>query len=126
MWLFDNQEKMDGQFERYKKYLEDFTERYEEPSLEAYLHFKYDLNQKQYPHSELLRDGFYAIYATTEVALGVNGAEPRYRLTTYMKVAESYFSSREDALAEQEHFEAMEGLEPVNYYRLEKLEIGGK
>src|SRR4030042_2930796 len=124
IWWFDNQEKMGRQSEQYKRFLEDFTEQYEEPSLEAYLHFKYELREYQLP--ELLLDGFFAVYATSAEELGVNGAEPRYRLTTYIKVAETYFSSREDALADQEHFEAMEGLEPMNYYRIEKLKTGGK
>ena len=39
-----------------------------------------------------------------------------------MKVTEQYFSSMQDAEAEKTHFEAMEGLEPVNFYRLEKIE----
>jgi len=121
IWLFDNQAKMGNQAERYKRFLENFTAGYDEASLEAYLNFKYDLNLYRYKHPDLLMDGFYAIYNTSEEGLGAKGAEPNYRLIAYMKLAEQYFSSKEEAEAEKANLEAMEGLEPMNNYVIEPI-----
>ena len=123
VWWNRHKSEMDNQAGRYKTFLENFTGTCEEPSLEAYLNFKYDLALYRYRHPELLMNGFFAVYNTSPGALEVKGKEPRYRLTTFMKIAESYFSSREEAESEKAHHEAMEGLEPMNTYVIEPLDV---
>jgi len=126
IWWQLHRDQMGNQAERYKTFLENFTAGYDSPCLEAYLNFKYDLYLYRYQHPELLLEGFYAIYNTSEEAIlgtdGDTGAEPGYRLTTYMKVAEQYFASREEAMKEKAHLEAMEGFEPVNFYVVDKIQ----
>lgn len=126
MWWNKHKSQMGNQAERYKTFLENFTVGYDEACLDAYLNFKYDLKLYQYPHPELLLDGFFAVYATSEKMLGTNGAEPEYKLTSYMKVAEYYFASKKEAESEKEHLEAMEGFEPMNMYLIEQVYVDGK
>lgn len=126
IWWNQHKDKMGNQAQRYKTFLENFTMGYDEASLEAYLNFKYDLRLYQYQHPGLLLEGFYAIYNTSEAKLGAKGSEPKFRLTAYMKGAEQYFASKKEAEAEKEHYEAMEGLEPMNMYVIEQVQPENK
>lgn len=125
-WWNQHKDQMGNQAQRYKTFLENFTMGYDEASLEASLNFKYDLRLYHYRHPDLLLEGFYAIYNTSEAMLGAKGAEPKFKMTAYMKVAEQYFASRKEAEAEKEHYEAMEGFEPMNLYVIEQVQPDGR
>lgn len=73
IWWNQHKNSMCRNAHRYRTFLENFTIGYEEPSVEAYLNFKHDLNLYQYQHPNLLLENFLAIYNTSKILIVVKG-----------------------------------------------------